>query len=218
MTKKELLKNEYRKQRKRILGYLSDMRRRGYDTSGVSVPAIPKRITEGSIRRLDKLRPNVLRKDIVYVSLLSGELIPAANRREVHNARVEDNAIFDGIVTTGPYYSDSKDNQFSNEEIRDIVIIQNFIDELKNINNETAYIYIYAWLRSWIGSMGSEFVAHALEDAANSGIRVTVTEGDSYNTAKQKSMNFIEKIMVSSGEYTREGAGDLIADLDMMVD
>ena len=44
----------YRKVRRKIQNQLSKMKKRGFDTSEIKLPSIPKKITEGSIRRLEK--------------------------------------------------------------------------------------------------------------------------------------------------------------------
>lgn len=48
------LKQAYSKVRRRIQNQLYRMRKRGFDTSNVKLPKIPKKITAGSIRRLEK--------------------------------------------------------------------------------------------------------------------------------------------------------------------
>lgn len=53
---------EYRKVRSRVQHRLSKYRVKGYDVSNIAVPAIPKRITEGSIKRLSKITPAYIRK------------------------------------------------------------------------------------------------------------------------------------------------------------
>lgn len=53
---------EYRKLRKRVENRLSKYRTKGYDVSNISIPSIPKRITEGSIKRLNKITTSYIRK------------------------------------------------------------------------------------------------------------------------------------------------------------
>lgn len=49
------LESQFRKVRSRLLQNLNRMEKRGYDISGIKVPAIPKKITPGSIRVLERL-------------------------------------------------------------------------------------------------------------------------------------------------------------------
>lgn len=53
---------EYRKLRKRVENRLSKYRTKGYDVSNISIPSIPKRITEGSIKRLNKITTSYIRR------------------------------------------------------------------------------------------------------------------------------------------------------------
>lgn len=53
---------EYRKLRKRVENRLSKYRTKGYDVSYINIPSIPKRITEGSIKRLNKITTSYIRK------------------------------------------------------------------------------------------------------------------------------------------------------------
>ena len=48
------VKSEYRKARRRVQSRIYRLRKKGYDTSRIKLPSIPKRVTEGSIRRLEK--------------------------------------------------------------------------------------------------------------------------------------------------------------------
>lgn len=48
------IKEQYRKERKRILNYISKLRRKGYEVS-FELPKIPKKPTKGSIRALQKI-------------------------------------------------------------------------------------------------------------------------------------------------------------------
>lgn len=68
--------NEYYRLRSRVQHRLSAYRVKGYDVSDINVPAIPKRITEGSINRLGKITPAYIRKHskvAVAVDIHTGE-------------------------------------------------------------------------------------------------------------------------------------------------
>lgn len=67
---------EYKRVRSRVQHRLSRYRVQGYDVSSINVPAIPKRITEGSINRLSKITPAYIRKHskvAVAVDIHTGE-------------------------------------------------------------------------------------------------------------------------------------------------
>lgn len=68
--------NEYYRIRSRVQHRLSAYRVKGYDVSSINVPAIPKRITEGSINRLSKITTEYIRKHskvAVAVDIKTGE-------------------------------------------------------------------------------------------------------------------------------------------------
>lgn len=68
--------NEYYRVRSRVQHRLSAYRVKGYDVSSINVPAIPKRITEGSINRLSKITTEYIRKHskvVVAVDIKTGE-------------------------------------------------------------------------------------------------------------------------------------------------
>lgn len=66
-------KSEYMKERRRIQSWLRRAAGRGFETQ-YKLPAIPKRITEASIRRLAKITPEYLYKKSVWVSPETGEI------------------------------------------------------------------------------------------------------------------------------------------------
>ena len=59
--KSSKLQTEYRKQRRRIQNLIASYRRKGYDVQ-FELPAIPKRITQASIRRLAKIKPQTVQE------------------------------------------------------------------------------------------------------------------------------------------------------------
>ena len=69
----EQIKREYKKQRSRIQRFLSSARKRGYLFEDNVLPSIPKKITEGSIRRLKKLTPKTLYEKANYLAEINEE-------------------------------------------------------------------------------------------------------------------------------------------------
>lgn len=51
---------QYRKERKRIQSYMSKLRKKGYEVY-YKLPSIPKKVTEGSVRRLKKITAKTLK-------------------------------------------------------------------------------------------------------------------------------------------------------------
>lgn len=77
MTKKEKLEAEYRKQIRRIRQWERRNKPEGAEVFIDAIPKKPKRITEGTIRRLEKLTPEKLRKKVKYVDPETGEVLKA---------------------------------------------------------------------------------------------------------------------------------------------
>lgn len=68
------VKKEYRRNRARILNAISRLRRQGFDVE-IKVPAIPKKITEASVRRLRNITIEKIRKVTYAPDLETGEKI-----------------------------------------------------------------------------------------------------------------------------------------------
>lgn len=75
-VKRLVVESEYKKARKNALNRLSYYRVQGYDVSSVKIPDIPKRITSGSIKKLEKVNANYIRKNskvVSSVNFITGE-------------------------------------------------------------------------------------------------------------------------------------------------
>ena len=75
-VKRLVVESEYKKARKNALNRLSYYRTQGYDVSFVKIPDIPKRITSGSIKKLEKVNADYIRKNskvVTSVNVFTGE-------------------------------------------------------------------------------------------------------------------------------------------------
>lgn len=66
---------EYRKQRKRIQSTISRLRKKGYFPAINILPDTPKKITKGSVRRLQKIDIEYIYKKSVFLDVETGELL-----------------------------------------------------------------------------------------------------------------------------------------------
>ena len=66
---------EYSKQRKRIQSTISRLKKSGYFPAINILPDIPKRITQSSVRRLQKIDIEYIYKNSVYLDIETGELL-----------------------------------------------------------------------------------------------------------------------------------------------
>ena len=82
---------EYRKQRRRIQSFVRKAEKRGYIFSENIIPAIPKKITAASIRRLENITPEKLYKKAAYVSQLTyGEIVKAKTGRTLEKKKAQE--------------------------------------------------------------------------------------------------------------------------------
>jgi hypothetical protein len=80
-TKNSQLLKEYNKERNRIKRFIRNAEKRGYVFEPDVIPAKPKRITSGSIRRLSKIRPAQLYNKAYAISAVTGQPITVEQRK-----------------------------------------------------------------------------------------------------------------------------------------
>lgn len=71
------IQKAYQRERNRILSQIRKLKKQGYDTSDIKVPKIPKKKTEGSVRRLEKLSTRKIQEQASRVDVETGEIISA---------------------------------------------------------------------------------------------------------------------------------------------
>ena len=156
------VRSEYYKQRRRIQSLVSSYRRKGFDVQ-YEIPAIPKRITQASVRRLKKVTPAVVRQRTYGVDVETGEQISffkaSQQRREAladirRRRRIEISTGIDIPVRTP---------SFSN------VIIESFRMTVANYP-PTAMIICLQWLDQQISKFGEVHVAEMLQKSADAGM------------------------------------------------
>lgn len=74
---KNAIQQAYQRERNRILSHIRKLKKQGYDISEINVPKIPKKKTEGSIRRLEKLTTRKIQEQASKVDVETGEVISA---------------------------------------------------------------------------------------------------------------------------------------------
>lgn len=84
-------KQAYSKELKRIKQFIRRAEKRGYIFSENVIPPKPKRITSASVRRLQRITPEILYKNAAYVSELSlGEIVPAHVGRKLEKQKAQE--------------------------------------------------------------------------------------------------------------------------------
>lgn len=164
LTNKERLEREYNKQIRRIERRRKEMEQLGYVAEDVKIPAKPKKVTEGTIRRLKKITPKFIRENSRIVSFETGEV---ANPNTKAAERIaKENAILaaENINTQTDKEKrrkdkDSKDNLPNMEDM----IISNFLSLMAQLP-EPIYITIQNVLARQIKNRGKALVAEALHE------------------------------------------------------
>lgn len=87
MSAGDVLKNEYRKERKRVLQIVRRAKKKGITLSDNAVPSIPKKITQASINRLAKITPkSILKYEIKQVKPSPQKTVKTRTRKSFKTA------------------------------------------------------------------------------------------------------------------------------------
>lgn len=154
---KSRLEQSYARQRKRIQNALYRAKKHGYQFDVIVIPAIPKRITEASVRRLSKITPEYIRSKAV------SKTNPVVTTSKKHKLEYENEYKIKSLTpSTGVKGSD----------IFSRIVISNYKAHISRFN-ETAYTILNNWLNQMISIYGAEDVAVMLERGAEEGHIVT---------------------------------------------
>ena len=194
------LKKEYMKERKRIQSYLSKQRKFGLEFSKNILPKIPKRITEGSIRRLQKITPQKIQEQAVFVDKDTGEVIEgkiAKKYAKEFNKQHQD------------YYPNETDivlNNFADNvshfEPMSMFSISNFKTMVARFPNSPEPI-ITPWINNLISEYGADNVAQMLQDAMADGLMLTF-EIAYDNSLLQNYMADLVDYLPEVGNFTKD--------------
>lgn len=173
---KSPIEQEYNKQLKRVKSFIRRAEKKGFVFSENVVPSRPKRITQASVRKLEKLTPNKLYQKAKYVSEATyGEVISGKKglqlvkqQQKERNIQVEpptqESTNTEGF--TPPTYVSYDTSFFAR------VVISNYREYLTHFNEMCREI-LTDWLDRQIAQNGELAVAVMLEDGAKAGYLVT---------------------------------------------
>lgn len=171
---------QYMKERRRIQSFLRRAEKRGIITPPDFLPAIPKRVTEASVRRLKRITPKYIYEHAVdVVEAETGEILTpqkilkaerqarnarAKQRREERKARKAQQTILAQQAVPQqtvviPNFAD--------------IIIDNFINLVTQNMKPRCEDILMKWLNDLINREGKDAVANMLEDAAQHGVMIT---------------------------------------------
>lgn len=81
--KLSLVQKEYQKNRKRVQSYIREFRKIGYKVDESILPSIPKKITQASVRRLQKITKKVFREKLTeFIDYETGEVLEGKEARK----------------------------------------------------------------------------------------------------------------------------------------
>lgn len=166
--KSSKLQTEYRKQRHRIQHLIASYRRKGYDVH-FELPAIPKRITQASVRRLAKITPETVRKKTYGIDYETGEqisyyraqsprrLLKQKERQAKKSTQTKQKTTQVGILKAST------------------VIIRSFRYQISQYP-PSAFLLVSRWLDAQIETFGAEAVSRMLQQGADAGLWLTPKE------------------------------------------
>lgn len=154
----------YRKQRRRIQNLISSYRRKGYDVQ-FEIPAIPKRITEASIRRLRNITPKTVQAKTFGIDVETGEQISYYRGQQQRRAMTRRVRKTPSTPSVSPMPAPSMSN----------VIINSFRYQISQYP-PSAFLLVSRWLDAQIATNGAEEVAKMLQKGADEGLWLTPKE------------------------------------------
>lgn len=183
MTKKEELRIEYFRQRKRIQGTIRRYKKQGFEVD-FELPKIPKNITRASINNLEKIKPKQIQEKSIYVDSLTGEELSYFRGKKVIKERKSEQT--QAYVKTAQYEYETlkardklKDEYISakkEEYLQTFDFSEHVIDAFRSmiaLFPKMAEPYLTKWLDMSIEQFGKEVVADGLAKAINEGNMLT---------------------------------------------
>lgn len=183
MTKKEELRIEYFRQRKRIQGTIRRYKKQGFEVD-FELPKIPKNITRASINNLEKIKPKQIQEKSIYVDPLTGEELSYFRGKKVIKERKSEQT--QAYVKTAQYEYETlkardklKDEYIfakKEEYLQTFDFNEHVIDAFRSmiaLFPKMAEPYLTKWLDMSIEQFGKEVVADGLAKAINEGNMLT---------------------------------------------
>lgn len=160
------IRQRYMKERRRIQRFLRGAKKRGFEFQKDILPNIPKKITEGSIRRLQKLTPKTMYEKAEYVDPYSGQVVSGRKGRltEIQRAAEKRKKKKPGVKKSTPTTS----GPIPTWELS----IKYFLEMIEHFP-KMAKPFLLNWLNRMIDKFGREIVGKAIEDALSAGYLLT---------------------------------------------
>lgn len=161
MARKKLTpaQREYNKNRRRIKQAINRLEKRGYIVPENTLPKIPKRITNASVRRLEKINLDFIYKKSRFVDVTTGEIFEGIQGKEREKQLKKENR-------------EQRKVEEPDYVIFEKQVLANFEREMTEVfgRNERLFNYITRWYRQSLARYGEEDFARALEEANSRGM------------------------------------------------
>ena len=196
--KSSAVQRAYTAQRRRIQNLMSSYRRKGYDVQ-YQLPSIPKRITPASVRRLQRITPEVVRKRTFGVDYETGEQITYEKAQKQYAA--ERHAYREKIAQASQRKRDiSVQVELERREITpsaSTVIISNFRYHI-SFYPEKARDIVNKWLSEQISEYGEAAVAKMLQESHDAGMWLEPKETYSGDLVQEMLSNMLDFLDISA--------------------
>ena len=195
--KSSAVKRAYTAQRKRIQNLMSSYRRKGYDVQ-YQLPSIPKRITPASVRRLERITPEVVRKQTFGVDYETGEQISyeKAQKQYVAERRAYREQIAQAAQRQRDVSIQVELERRATTPTASTVIISNFRYHI-SFYPEIARDIVSRWLSEQILEYGEAAVAKMLQECYDAGMWLTPKEVYSSDLLQEMLSNMIDYLDIS---------------------
>ena len=226
MSKKiSLLRKEYMRERRRVQNLISRYRTT-YGGVDISVPAIPKRITKGSINRLKSFTPKKVASKTWAVDVSTGELINLSKARkrkiEVVNFKkyLSSNITLEADISSIEFESNSEITSIKNKALKNFpqssgylsdvteeipsysdVVIQNFYNLISNYPKSAREV-VMQWFKSIENQLDGdrEKLADMLQEAAEAGMWTTPEDTYKQGILYNNLSSMIKMLDISAAE------------------
>lgn len=176
----------YMRERRRVQSFLRRAKKRGYVFGDDVLPDIPKRITEASVRRLQRLTPAALYKKALYVTdATTGEVVGGLEGRAIERSRAAKKAAarrkgvapaaqgqFEGYEGYGAPQDLVNRQSYEYLPREDLMIIDSFRARIERSAKESAEnpridypAYQMQLLAEWESMFSPELIAAVLKEA-----------------------------------------------------
>ena len=184
MAKRKLtpIQQQYRKERRRIQNAMNRLEKQGYVLPEDLLPSIPKKVTQASINRLEKITSESIYKKSKKLDFETGDITPGIVARDkARSQRAKEAArrrAFKQEYVSPQVYTEPP--QYTTFPSGADIIINNFRSDVIGRFPESAGPILNRWLDGLLAQQDKEDVANMLETAAANG--VVIDYKVAYNT------------------------------------